>query len=51
MEPGVVDGLLYGQSLVDICAHETFNNILSLMAEGLICVAVSIELGTLDGLV
>ena len=47
----MADGLLHCQSLVDVSAHEAFDNILGLVAEGLICVAVSIELGTLDRLV
>ena len=51
MEPGVIDCLLHCQSLVDISAHEAFDHISSLVAEVLICVAVSIELGTLDRLV
>ena len=51
MEPGVIDGLLHCQSLVDISAHEAFDQASSLAAECLICIAVSIELGTLDRLV
>ena len=51
MEPGVIDGLLHCQSLIDISAHESFDHTSSLAAQGLICVAVSIELRTLNRLV
>ena len=47
----MADGLLHCQSLVDVSAHEAFDNILGLVAEGLICVAAPLELGSLDRLV
>lgn len=47
----MIDGLLHGQSLADVGAHEAFNEFAGLKAQGLISSAFSDELSTLDRLV